>query len=122
MYIYTYIHACIQSHAYLSVCLSLHIYIHAYLHACLDTCMHAYTHTHACPIQKHSHICLPTNMHTLQTHMILLFLNFCISGISIFLQIRKYVISRNTDIQYTDILYACRHTCMFVCMHVYMYV
>ena len=65
-------------------------------------------------------MCLPTNIHTLHTcKMISVFPAFCISEISIFLQIRKNGNLKVLEIQKTEIMYVCRHACIFVCMYVY---
>ena len=71
----------------------------AYSHARLAISMHAYIH----------YIC---------THMISVFPEFCISGISIFLQIRKKGYLEIPDIQKSRKL----KSCMFVGRHVNLYV
>ena len=85
------------------------------MHAWIHACMHTY---HTCLIQMYSHTCLPTNIHYTHIDMISVFPYFCISVISIFVQMRKYEDSRNMEIQKIGNMYLCRQAC--VCISVWM--
>ena len=85
-----------------------------YKHTCIDT----YSYMDDTDIVI---FVLSTTVHTC---MVLVFPHFCFSGISIFLQIKKFGNSRNTEIQKSEIMYVCRKASMciyvYVCMYGYM--
>ena len=105
MYIYTYIHAYIQTQA----CLSIYIYTNTHPHVCLDTCIHVYIH--ACP-DRESYLSTYkyTYIHDLIISSFLYIWNFHIFENQKIWILQKYRKKWNNG---------CLCVCMCVCMYIW---
>ena len=101
------------------VCLYIHTYIQTHIptpmHAWVHACIHTYLYMTDMDIQAVIVLCLQTYIHP---HMISVFQDFCDFHISANQEIMKSGNSKNMEVQESEVMYICRQSCIFVCIHV----